>query len=145
MADTGTSTASGKGPADSTTGTEAAASRLRPWTAPPGPHRGPVAQVSELKDLVVAYAKQETIEPLKTLQRYLSFGLAGAVAIGSGLCFLLLALLRGLQEIHLFNDGSVDGGTWSWVPYAITTVIGVVLASGFLFKLYRFTQQGVPR
>lgn len=144
MAETGTNTANTSGGSDPDAATMA--SRLRPWTAPPAPHRGPVAQATELKDLVVAYAKQETIEPLKTLQRYLSFGLAGAVAIGAGLCFLLLALLRGLQEYDLFNDPSqVDGGTWSWVPYAITGLVGVILAAGFLVKLYRFTQQGAPR
>lgn len=120
--------------------------RPRPWHAPPPPS-GPIVQVTELKDLVVAYAKQETVDPLKTLKRYLAFGLSGAVAIGAGLCFGLLALLRGLQEIDLFNDpDAVNGGTWSFVPYLVTFLVGLVLAVLFLHRLYRFTQkQGTAR
>ncbi len=118
----------------------------RLWSAPQAPS-GPIAQATELKDLVVAYAKQETVDPLKTLKRYLTFGISGALMIGLGLCFGLLALLRGLQEIDLFNDPlEVDGGTWSWVPYAITGVVGIVAAALFIMKLYRFTQkQGTAR
>jgi len=107
----------------------------RPWSAP-APHKGPAAQVGELKDLVVGYAKQETVDPLKTLGRYLGFGLAGSVAMGLGLALLLLALLRGLQEIDVFNDPlEVNGGTFSWAPYAITGVVGLLLALCFLWRL----------
>ncbi len=131
---------------DAAPGTAAPASRQRPWTAPPPPS-GPLAQVTELKDLVVAYAKQETVDPLKTLRRYLSYGLTGALFIGAGLCFGLLALLRGLQEIDLFDDpASANGGTWSFVPYLITFVVGAVISTLFLHRLYRFTQkQGSAR
>jgi hypothetical protein len=131
--------------ADTTTSHGDRATR-RPWSDPPAAS-GPMAQVTELKDLVVAYAKQETLDPLKTLRRYLAFGISGALLIGLGLCFGLLALLRGLQEIDLFDDPlEVDGGTWSWAPYAISGVVGAVLALLFLMKLYRFTQkQGSAR
>lgn len=124
----------------------ATAGRSRAWAAPPSAS-GPLAQAAELKDLVVAYAKQETIDPLKTLQRYLAFGLTGSILIGAGLCFGLLALLRGLQEFELFNDtASAHGGTWSFVPYLITSLVGAVLATLFLHRLYRFTQkQGSAR
>lgn len=114
----------------------------RPWSAPPTTPSGPIAQVVELKDLVVAYAKQETVDPLVTLRRYLAFGVSGAMAIGVGVCFGLLALLRGLEEIDLFNEpGTVDGGTWSFVPYLVTFVVGSVIAGLFLHKLYRFAQK----
>ncbi len=132
--------------ADTATNTPGTDGGRRLWSAPPAPS-GPIAQATELKDLVVAYAKQETVDPLKTLKRYLTFGISGALMIGLGLCFGLLALLRGLQEIDLFNDPlEVDGGTWSWVPYAITGVVGIVAAALFIMKLYRFTQkQGTAR
>ena len=81
--------------ADPTTTDSPSGLRQRPWNAPPPAPSGPIAQAAELKDLVVAYAKQETIDPLKTLQRYMAFGLSGAMFIGIGLCFGLLALLRG--------------------------------------------------
>ena len=106
-----------------------------PWKKQPEP-KGVGAQVGDLKDLVVGYAKQETVDPLKTLGRYLGFGLAGSVAIGGGLVLLLLALLRGLQELTVFNDPSPTGDSiWSWVPYAITAVVGLVIAGLFLRKL----------
>ena len=60
--------------------------------------KGPAEHVAELKDLVVGYARQETWDPLKTLGRYVGFGVGGGVAIGLGCVFLLLGLLRGLQS-----------------------------------------------
>ena len=83
----------------------------RPWSAPPEP-KGPATQVTELKDMVVAYARQETVDPLRTLGRHLGFGIGGALVIGTGWVFALLALLRGLQRIEFFND-PVRG--WRWL------------------------------
>ena len=107
----------------------------RPWSTAEE-RRGAGAQVGELKELVVGYAKQETVDPLKTLGRYLGFGFAGSLMLGVGLSLLLLALLRGLQRIEIFNDPSeVEGGTWSWLPYGITAVVGTALVALFLMKL----------
>ncbi len=85
----------------------------------------PQQDVRELKDLVIAYAKQETIEPLKGLWRYVGFGLAGALLIGTGVCFLAIGLLRALQG----NRGWAVHGNWSWVPYVIDVVLLVVIAA----------------
>lgn len=75
-------------------------------------------QVGELKNMVVGYAKQETIDPLKSLGRYVGFGAAGGIFVGIGALLLTLALLRGLQTIDAINEpGRLHGGTWSWVPY----------------------------
>jgi hypothetical protein len=79
----------------------------------------PQQDVRELKDLVVAYAKQETIEPLKGLGRYVGYGLAGALLMGTGICFLAIGLLRVLQD----NRGWAVHGNWSWVPYVVDVVI----------------------
>lgn len=110
------------------------------WSSRPEP-KGPAEQLNELKDLIVGYAKQETIDPLKALGRMLGFGIAGAIMIGTGLLLGLLALLRGLQSIEVFNDPTMTtGGTWSWVPYAITFVVGLVLAVIFLVRLIKALQ-----
>jgi hypothetical protein len=102
---------------------------------------GPTTQVIELKDLVVAYAKQETVDPLKTLGSYLGYGIAGAVMIGTGLAFALLALLRGLQQLAIFNDpADFEGGRFSWAPYLITMFVGAVIAGLFLRTLYKLFQ-----
>jgi hypothetical protein len=113
---------------------------------PPQPQRsGPAGQVVEFKDLVVAYAKQETVDPLRTLGSYLGFGLAGAVCIGTGVVFALLALLRGLQQIEVFNDpAGFEGGRFSWAPYLITTVVGLVIVALSLRTLVRLVQSSTP-
>lgn len=118
----------------------------RPWQAPPEP-KGPVTQVNELKDLVVSYTKQETVDPLKSLGRYLGFGVTGAVLIGVGWVFALLALLRGLQRIEIFNDtGAADGGTFSWAPYLIVAVVGLAVAGIYARLLSsRLKDDGSPR
>ena len=85
----------------------------------------PQQDVRELKDLVVAYAKQETIEPLKGLARYVGYGLAGALLMGTGAGFLAIGLLRALQG----NRGWAVHGNWSWVPYVIDVVLLVVVAA----------------
>jgi hypothetical protein len=114
------------------------ASTDRPWSAPPE-RSGPTAQLHELRELVVGYAKQETVDPLRTLGRSLGYGIAGSIMLGLGLTLLLLALLRGLQQIELFNDPlTLDGGTWSWAPYLITLVVGLVLIAVFVWRLMRF-------
>jgi hypothetical protein len=104
----------------------------RPWSKQP-PARGAASQIAELKSLIVGYAKQETIDPLKTLGRYLGFGLAGSISIGLGLSLLLLALLRGLQQISTLQDP-----TWNWVPYLATGVAGMLLVALFIWRLIAF-------
>jgi hypothetical protein len=107
----------------------------RPWSKAQE-KKGASAQVGELKDLVVGYAKQETVDPLRTLGRYLGFGIAGSVILGTGLLLVLLALLRGLQQIGIFNEeAAFEGGRFSWAPYAITALAGTFIAVGFLWRL----------
>lgn len=78
---------------------------------------------TELWDLVRAYAKQETIEPVKGLGRFIAFGVAGSLLIGVGVVMLAMALLRALQtEVDTFD------GRWSFAPYLITLVFcGIVI------------------
>lgn len=80
--------------------------------------------LGELKQLTVEYAKQETVEPLKGLGRFVGFGIGGSLLVGLGVCLLSLGLLRFLQTE---TDGTFDDG-WSWAPYLITTVVLGLLA-----------------
>jgi hypothetical protein len=90
--------------------------------------RSPTDHATEFRDLVVGYARQETLDPLRNLGRYTGFGALGALLIGTGCLLLLLALLRGLQSIDALNDvADVDGSAWSWVPYLATMVAGGVM------------------
>jgi len=87
--------------------------------------RKSVPQVlGELKDLTVTYAKQETVDPLKGLGRFVGFGVGGSFVLGLGLCLLGLAVLRALQT----ETGDTFAGNWSFVPYLVTILVLGVLA-----------------
>lgn len=73
--------------------------------------------------LVVDYAKQETLGPLKGLGRFVGFGVAGSVALSLGGVLLLLAFLRLLQG----ETGSTFTGDLSWLPYVIVAVGAVAV------------------
>jgi hypothetical protein len=81
-------------------------------------------QVSELWQLVVAYFKQETLDPLKSLGRFAKYGLAGSLLLGIGFLLLAMAGLRALQEETLPHWS----GNWSWVPYLLTMAGAVAVA-----------------
>jgi hypothetical protein len=81
--------------------------------------------IAELKDLVIAYLKQEAIEPIKQLGRFIAFGVAGSLFLSIGLVTLTLAGLRALQT----ETGTTFTGNWSWAPYLFTLVgCGLVAA-----------------
>ncbi len=67
--------------------------------------------------LLREYFRQQTVQPLRALLRWLIFGLAGAVFLLSGLAMLALAGLRAIQS----ETGSTFTGNLSWLPYLITT------------------------
>jgi hypothetical protein len=79
---------------------------------------------TELWELVITYAKQETIDPLKSLGRFVLWGVAGSVVLGIGLVLLLLGVLRVLQD----QTGPHLTGSWSWVPYVVDLVLCAVIA-----------------
>jgi hypothetical protein len=74
-------------------------------------------------DLVKAYAKQETVDPLSGAGRWLGLGLAGSVLLFLGGISLTLAMLRVLQE----ETGSTFTGNLSWVPHSLTLVAVVIV------------------
>jgi hypothetical protein len=81
--------------------------------------------MSELWEMLVSYAKQETVEPLKGLGRFVAFGLGAAFFGSVGIILLTLAGLRGLQA---HNDGHLEGN-WNWVPYlAALVLLGILIA-----------------
>jgi uncharacterized membrane protein YidH (DUF202 family) len=89
----------------------------------PDKDEGLPTEFKELIDLVVTYAKQQTIDPLKQLARWVGYGVAGAFLVGLGCLLLGLALLRLLQtELHRQLSGD-----WSWVPYLVVVVFLAVV------------------
>jgi hypothetical protein len=102
------------------------------------PDKSAQEQIRELRELLIAYFKQETIEPLKGLARYVGFGLIGAMLIGTGVCFLAIGGLRALQT----ETGTTFRGNWSWAPYGIT-IAGLLFIAGA--ALTRARSQGSSR
>ena len=81
--------------------------------------------VTELWEMTVSYAKQETVDPLKGLGRFVAAGVGAALVGGIGIILLTLAGLRGLQT---HNGGHLDGNL-NWVPYlAALVLLGVLIA-----------------
>lgn len=81
--------------------------------------------VTDLWELVKAYAKQETVGPLKGLGRSVALGVGGSLVLSIGLILLALAALRALQS----ETGSTFTGSWSWAPYLLTLIVlAVVIA-----------------
>src|ERR1700682_4281841 len=80
--------------------------------------------VTELWEMVVGYAKQETVEPVQGLGRFLGFGGAGAVLTSFGLVLLALAGLRVVQVETTLH------GHLSWLPYLIVVAVAGALAGG---------------
>jgi Putative Actinobacterial Holin-X, holin superfamily III len=86
----------------------------------PAKVKGPA---SEAVQLILDYAKQETIGPLKGLGRFMAFGLVGAIGLSVGAVLLLLALLRALET----ETGSTFRGNLSWAPYLLTGAAAIVV------------------
>lgn len=80
--------------------------------------------------LLRGYVVQETLGPLKGAGRWLLVGTFAATVTALGCCFLLLATLRGTQDLLRVLDRD---GTWDLLAYVATFVVGagcIVIAAG---------------
>jgi hypothetical protein len=84
------------------------------------------AEAQELFQLVVGYAKQETLDPVRNLGRYIGFGMAGALLGSLGAVLLLLGGLRLLQT----ETGDTFDGNWTFVPYVVVLAVSGAIAAG---------------
>jgi hypothetical protein len=83
-------------------------------------------EAQDLFQLVVGYAKQETIDPVKSLGRYIGVGMAGALLSSLGALLLLLGVLRLLQT----ETGDTFDGNWNFVPYVVVLAVSAAIAAG---------------
>jgi hypothetical protein len=93
---------------------------------------------SELWELTKRYAKQETVDPLKGLGRFIGLGLAGMLLLGIGVVLLMLAGLRALQT----ETDTMFTGNLSWLPYVITLAGCVIL---IVLAISRISRKGGNR
>ena len=83
--------------------------------------------------MLVDYAKQETVEPLKTLGGYLAWGIAGALMMFLGLFFFGIGTLRLLQ-----SEASLDGNSWlSLVSYLVAILVMLAAIAGLVVAFTR--------
>lgn len=82
------------------------------------------SDLSELLALVRSYVRQETVEPLKGLGRFVTMGIGGSAALAIGLVLVSLAGLRALQT----ETGDAFDGNMSWVPYVVMVAWCAVIA-----------------
>lgn len=86
--------------------------------------RNPTGDAKELVDLVIAYAKQETLDPLKGLGKNALKGIGGALLLGIGGIFCSIGALRAMQsETDWFEEHNA-----TYIPYGVTIVLLIVLA-----------------
>src|ERR1700734_3603346 len=111
---------------------------------PGGGGEGAKDKVEDLFQLVVAYAKQETLDPIVKQLKALAIGIAGASLMALGTVFVAIGFLRALQSEfggasrayppgsqaallskgaplvanpYPYGVGAHLSGDWSWVPY----------------------------
>jgi hypothetical protein len=94
---------------------------------------------TELWELTVAYAKQETIDPLRGLGRYLGYGVGGSLVFAFGSVLLLLSLLRALQT----ETGDAFDGNFTWVPYLIVMAAAALLVALVMWRVVKRKGSGL--
>ena len=99
------------------------------------------ASVGEVFEYVKAYAKQETLGPLKGVGNWLGYGFAAAAALGLGLVLMLLGLLRLVQSEW---DRSATGNL-SWLAYLIVLVVASALLALTLMRIKKSTLHKEPK
>jgi hypothetical protein len=92
----------------------------------------------ELWELLRDYAKQETVDPLRNLGRYLAAGTGGALLLALGFFFLGLSGLRALQTQ---TGDTFDDGWMSALPYLIVLAVLGAIAGIAVSRIGR----GTPR
>jgi flagellar biosynthesis protein FliQ len=86
--------------------------------------------LDEIKALALRYIKEETIQPLKDLGRFIAWGAVGSLLVGFGYLFLLFGALRFLQDQFKVLDG-----TLSWIPYLIVVVLAAIIIGLTLWRI----------
>lgn len=89
--------------------------------------------LTEIIDLLRAYARQELLGPLRGARRWLAMGLLGSLLLVIGSILLLLGALRALQT----ETGSVFSGNLSWLPYLIVIGLSVLALYGLLRLVHK--------
>lgn len=99
------------------------------------------ASVGEVFDYLKAYAKQETLGPLKGAGSWLGYGFGAAAALGLGLVLMLVGLLRLLQT----EWERSASGNMSWLAYLIVLVVAAALLLLTVSRIKKSTLHKEPK
>lgn len=102
---------------------------------------GPFAtgdRVADVVQSVKAYARQETIEPVRGAARWVAVGTVAALSLGLAMVYLALGVLRLSQDL----GGSSMAGAWSFVHYLVSLVVTAVLVG---LAVSRIRQRSLER
>ena len=97
--------------------------------------------VNEIWGLTRDYAKQETIDPLKSIGKFLARGIPGALLLGLGGFFIGLGIIRLLQD----ETGQHLTGSWNWVPYVASLAVLVLAILLLVVAIKRTNKATAPK
>jgi hypothetical protein len=112
-------------------------------TSPPrqvSPDEAPTT-ITGVIDLVKAYAKQETVGPLRGAAQWLMWGVVGALCLGLGLSMIVLGILRLVQA----EWARSARGAFSWLAYLIALVVCVGFAALAFSRINRNSLNKEPK
>ncbi|HUY05932.1 MAG TPA: hypothetical protein VMU99_01570 [Acidimicrobiales bacterium] len=98
--------------------------------------KSPRDELQDVLDEAKRYFVAQTLAPLKSIGRKLLFGLSGALVAGIGIVLCLVGLLRVLQ----IEVGNTFAGMWTFVPYFLVAVSGILVSAIVIlvgFRRYR--------
>lgn len=95
---------------------------VQPTTPTTGEGRPLPDLLSELWELIQTYVRQETVDPIKGVGRFVAYGVAGALLVGVGVVLLSVGVLRVLQA----ETDTTFTGNLTWIPYGIVFVVMLI-------------------
>jgi hypothetical protein len=112
-------------------------------TSPPrqvSPDEAPTT-ITGVIDLLKAYAKQETVGPLRGAAKWLMWGVVGALCLALGLSMIVLGILRLVQA----EWARSARGSFSWLAYLIALVVCVGFAALAFSRINRDSLNKEPK
>jgi hypothetical protein len=94
--------------------------------------------INELTGLIIAYFKQETLAPIRSLVRYVGYGVAGAILMAIGGVTLTLTVVRLIQD----EAGAHLRGSLTWVPYTGGILVAALIIA---WAITRINKPGVNK
>jgi Putative Actinobacterial Holin-X, holin superfamily III len=97
--------------------------------------------IPELVEYLRTYVKQETVDPLRGIGRWIAYGVAGAFCLGLGLVIVLLGVLRLIEE----EWDRAATGSLSWLAYLVTLIVAAAILAITILRIKKSTLNKEPK